>query len=210
MPCQNWAMAMRGRRDAGRNGPGNPEEPALLAASRAEYLTPLGQFGLSRHVYGCVHQAGSGVYLLVAPRKGPGERVHAVGWAHNDYWAVRVWGFDGHAYRNERDPCEPASDAPSLEILGWPHPLRYADTVARAARLAGKPVMAIAHYRTTHGGFISHEIRAAARVRFHYDDPNPQPGDTASAVELGLTGNRWERHLAEVRAINRENQLRDR
>lgn len=31
---------------------------------------------------------------------------------------------------------------------------------------------------------------------------------TATAVELGLTGDRWERHLAEIRAINRENQLR--
>lgn len=203
-------MAIRGRREADRSGPGNPEEPALSAASRAEYLTPLGQFGPSRHVYGCVHQAGSGVYLLVAPRRGPGNLVHTVGWARNDYWAVRVWGFDGHRYRNGRAPCEPSSHAPSLEILGWPHPLRYADTAVRAVRLAGKPVMASARYRTMDGGFISHEIRAAARVRFHYGDPDPQPGDTAIAVELGLTGNRWERHLAEVRALNCVNQLRDR
>jgi len=186
----------------------NPEEPALLAASRAEYLTPLERFGPSRHVYGRVHQAGSGVYLLVAPRLGPGDPVAAVGWARNDYWAVQVRGFDGNGHRNERDPLEPATDAPSLESLGWPHPLRYADTLARATRLSGRPVVVSADYRMTDGGFTSHMIRAAARVKFHYDDPNPQPGDTAAAVELGLAGDRWERHLAEIRAVNRENQLR--
>jgi hypothetical protein len=72
-----------------RGGRG-PEGPALLAASRAEYLTPLDQFGPSRHVYGRVHQADSGVYLLVAPRLVSGDPVFAVGWARNDYWAVQI------------------------------------------------------------------------------------------------------------------------
>jgi hypothetical protein len=35
--------------------------------------------------------------------------------------------------------------------------------------------MVRAAYRMTDGGFTSHVIRAAARVEFHYDDPNPQP-----------------------------------
>jgi hypothetical protein len=70
--------------------------------------------------------------------------------------------------------------------------------------------MTVARYRATDGGFTSHEISAAARVGFHYDDPNPQPCDIASAVELGLGGKRWERHLAEVRAVNRENRPRSR
>jgi hypothetical protein len=188
----------------------SPEESALLAASRAEFLTSLDRFGSSRHVYGRVHQAGSGVYLLVSPRLGPNTPVSAVGWARNDYWAVQIWGFDGHGYRNECDPFEPTADTPSLANLGWPHPLSYADTLAQARRHSEKPVMVSSVYRMTDGAFTSHVIRAAARVQFHYDDPNPKPGDTAAAIELGLVGDRWERHLAEIRAINRENQRRDR
>jgi hypothetical protein len=189
---------------------GSPEEPHLLAASRAEFLTPLDRFGASRHVYGRVHRAGSGVYLLVAPHLGPSDPVFAVGWARNDYWAVQVWSFAGHGYRNDCNPLESATAAPSLASLGWPHPLSYADTLAQAQRLSWKPVMVASVYRTTDGGFTSHVIRAAARVEFHYDDPNPQPGDIAAAIQLGLAGDRWERHLAEIRAINRENQARDR
>lgn len=199
---------MRG--GAGRGDPRSPEEPALVAASRAEFLTPLGRFGPSRHVNGRVHQASSGVYLLVAPHLGPDDPVFAVGWARNDHWAVQIWGFDGYRFRNDCDPLEPAADAPSLGSLGWPHPLSYADTLAHAGRLSGKPVMVSAGYRMTDGGFKSHVIRAASRVEFHYDDPNPQPGDTVVAIELGLGGDRWERHLAEIRASNRENQRRDR
>jgi len=196
---------------AGRNGPRNPEEPALLAASGAEFLTPLNRFGPSRHVYGRVHQAGSGVYLLVAPSHlGPDDPVTAVGWARNDYWAVQSWGFDGYGYRNDCDPLDPAADAPSLASMGWPHPLSYADTLAQARRLSEKPVMVSAVYRMTDGGFKSHVIRAYTRVEFHYDDPNPQPDDTVAAIKLGLGGDRWERHLAEIRAINRENQPRGR
>jgi hypothetical protein len=181
-----------------------------LAAARAEYLTPLDRFGPTRHVYGRVHQAPSGVYLLVAPRLGPNDPVAAVGWARNDYWAVHIWGFDGRGYHNDCDPLAPAADAPSLSSLGWPHPLRYAEALAQATRMLGKPVVASSTYRMTDGGFTSHVIRPAARVKFHYDDPNPQAGDTAAAIELGLAGDRWERHAAEIRAINRENQLRAR
>jgi len=193
----------------GDPGQRNPEEPALLAASRAEFLTPLDRFGPSRHVYGRVHHAGSGVYLLVSPRLGPDDPVTAVGWARNDYWAVRVWGFDGYGYRNECDPHESAADPPSLGSVGWPDPLSYADTLAQAKRLSGKPVMVRSVYRMTDGAFASHVIRAA-RVELHYDDPNPQPGDAVAAIELGLVGDRWDRYLAEIRAINRENQTRDR
>jgi hypothetical protein len=185
------------------------EEPALLAASRAEFLTPLDRFGPSRHVYGRVHQASSGVYLLVSPRLGPNDPVTAVGWARNDYWAVQIWVSAGRGYRNECDPLEPAVDAPSLESLGWPHPLSYAGTLAQAQRLSKRPVMVCAGYRMTGGGFTSCVIHAAGRVRFHYDDPDPQPGDTVAAIELGLAGDRWERHLAEIRAINRRSQPRD-
>jgi hypothetical protein len=192
--------------DAGRS----PEEPAVLAASRVEYLTPLDRFGASRHVYGRVHQAASGVYLLVAPHRGPNVPVTAVGWARNDYWAVQIWGFDGYGYRNDCDPLESATDSPSLGSLGWPHPLSYADTLAQAERLSGKPVMVASVYRMPDGGFTSHVIRAAARVEFHYDDPNPEPSDTVAAIELGLVGDRRERHLAEIRAINRQNRPRDR
>jgi hypothetical protein len=190
-------------------GLGSRAESALLTASRAEFLTPLDQFGSARHVYGHVHEAGSGVYLLVAPRLGPNDPVAAVGWARTDYWAVQIWGFDGRGYHNDCDPLEPAADAPSLSSLGWPHPLSYAATLARAGQLSGKPVMVVSTYRTTNGDFKSHVIRAAARVKFHYDDPNPQPGDIAAAIELGLVGDRWERHQAEIRTINRGNQRRN-
>ena len=148
--------------------------------------------------------------MLVSPRLGTNDPVTAVGWARNDYWAVQIWGFDGYDYRNECDPLEPAADAPSLGSLGWPHPLSYADTLAQAKRLSERPVTVSAVYRTTDGGFISHVIRAAGRVELHYDDPNPQPGDTVAAIELGLVGDRWERHFTEIRAINRESHPRDR
>ena len=65
--------------------------------------------------------------------------------------------------------------------------------------------MVSAEYRVTDGAFSSHLIHAAARVRFHYDDPNPAPADIAAAIELGLGADRWEQRLAEIRAINREN-----
>ena len=188
----------------------SPEESPLLAASRAEFPTPLDRFGASRHVYGRVHQAGGGVYLLVAPRLGPSDpsprwagRAMTIGQSRSGALTVA-------ATANDCDEVEPASNAPSLASLGWPHPLSYADTLAQAARLSGRPVMVRSVYRMTDGGFTSHVIRAAARVEFHYDDPNPQPGDIAAAIELGLVGDRWERHLAEIRAINRENQARDR
>jgi hypothetical protein len=149
------------------------------------------------------------VYLLVAPHLGPNDPVTAVGWARNDYWAVQIWGFDGYRYRNECDPLEPAADAPSLGSLGWPHPLSYAGTLAQAKRLSEKPVMVSADYRMTDGGFTSHVIHAAARVEFHYDDPNPQPSDTVAAIELGLAGDRCERHLAGIHAINARTKRRD-
>ena len=184
------------------------DEPDLLIASRMEFLTPLDRFGHSRHVYGRVHQAVSGVYLLVAPRLGAGDPVFTAGWARNDYWAVQVWGFNGKGYRNECDPLEAPADAPSLASLGWPHPLSYAETLAHAKTLSGKPVMVSADYRLTDGAFTSHEIHAAPRVKFHYDDPDPEPTDTVVAIELGLGGDRWEQHLAKIRAINRENAKR--
>ncbi len=68
--------------------------------------------------------------------------------------------------------------------------------------------MVSAVYHVTDGGFTSHMIRAAARVEFHCTDPNPQRNDTVAAIELGLVGDRWEHHLAEIRTINRENQPR--
>lgn len=181
-----------------------------MAASRAEFLTPLGRFGPSQHIYGRVHQASSGVYLLVSPRLGTNDPVTAVGWARNHYWAVQIWGFDGYGYRNGCDPLEAAADPPSLESLGWPHPLSYADTLAHAKRLSKRPVMVSADYRMTDGGFTSHVIHTASRVKLHYDDPNPQPDDTVAAIELGLAGDRWERYSAEIRAINRRSQPRDR
>jgi hypothetical protein len=130
-------------------------------------------------------------------------------WVGRDgYWAVQIWGFDGRGHRNDCDPLESAADAPWHSSLGWPHPLSYADTLAQATRLSGKPVIVVSGYRMTDGGFKSHVIRAAARVEFHYDNPNPQAGDTVAAIELGLVGDRRERYLAEIRAINHENQLR--
>ena len=204
-------MGIRTPWGAGHSDPSSPDEPALLTASRAEYLTPLDRFGPSRHVYGRVHQADSGVYLLVAPpHLGADDPVFAAGWARNDYWAVQVWGFDGNGYRNDCDPLEAAADEPSLASLAWPHPLHYAQTLAHAKKSSGKPVMVSAKYRMTDGAFTSHEIHAAPRVTFHYDDPNPEPADTVAAIELRLGGDRWERHLAEIRAINRENELRRR
>ena len=115
-------------------------------------------------VYGRVHQASSGVYLLVSPRLGPNDPITAVGWARNNYWAVQIWVSAGRGYRNECDPLEPAADAPSLESLGWPHPLSYAGTLAQAQRLSKRPVMASAGYRMTDGGFTSCVIHAAGRV----------------------------------------------
>jgi hypothetical protein len=147
------------------------------------------------------------VYLLVSPHLGPDNPVYAVGWARNDYWAVRVWGFHGYGSRNDYDPLEAAADMPSLESLGWPNPLSYATTLAHARRLSGNPVMVSSTYRLINREFSSHTIRAANRVEFHYDDPDPQPSDTAVAVELGLGGDRWEQHLAETRAINRQNGI---
>lgn len=176
--------------------------------SREEYLTPRDHFGPSQQVYGRVFRTDGGIYLLVAPHLGPGDPVFAVGWGCNDYWAVRAWGFDGNGYRSECDPAAPVTTAPSLESLGWPDPLRYAETLACAKKLAGAPVMVTAGYRLTDGGFESHVIRAAPRVEFHYADPNPGPDDAAIAVCLGLGGPRWEQHLAEIRAINQENGAR--
>ncbi len=92
--------------------------------------------------------------------------------------------------------------------MGWPHPLSYAETLARAKRLSEKPVMASASYRMTDGAFTSHAIGAAPRFEFHYDDANPQPTDTVVAIELGLGGDRWDRHLEEIREVARENQRR--
>lgn len=109
----------------------------------------------------------------------------------NDYRAVQIWGFDGNGSHNDCDPRESPADPPSLGSPDWPHPLSHANTLAQAKRLSAKPVMVTASYRTTDGGFTSHVIRATSRVEFHYDDPNPQPGDTAAAIEPGLAGDRW-------------------
>jgi hypothetical protein len=177
----------------------------LRAASRREYLTPRDRFGPTHQVYGRVYGAGRGLYVLVGPHLGPDDPVFAVGWARNDYWAVRVWGFDGEGFRNDFDADAPGTDEPSLAADGWPHPLRYAETIARAEHRSPRRVMTTAGYRLTDGAFTSHEVLAASRVKFHYADPNPAPEDTPVAVELGLGGRRWEQHLAEVRAINREN-----
>ncbi len=177
----------------------------LLAASRWEFLTPRDRFGPTHHVYGRVYGSGRGLYVLVAPHLGPGDAVFAVGWARNDYWAVRVWGFDGSGFRNDFDADAAGTDEPSLAADSWPHPLGYAETIACAKRLRRHRVMATPSYRLTDGGFTSHEVWAAPRVRFHYANPNPEPEETPVAIELRLGGPRWEQHLAEVRAIPREN-----
>ena len=204
-------MGIRTPGGVGRSGAGSPDAPDLLTASRTtDFLTPLDRFGPSRHVYGRVHQAVSGVYLLVAPHLGSGDPVYAAGWARNDYWAVQVWGFNGNGYRNDCDPLEAGADEPSLASLGWPHPLSYAETLACAKTLSKKPVMVSAEYRMTDGAFTSHQIHAALRVKFHYDDPNPEPTGAVAAIELGLGGDPWEGHLAKIRAINRENERRRR
>jgi hypothetical protein len=176
--------------------------------SRQEYLTPRDRLGPNQHVYGRVYRTDSGVYLLVAPHLGENDPVFTVGWARNDYWAVQIWGFNGSAYRNDRDPDAASSDPPSLETMGWPDPLGYAEALACAKRVSDGPVMVSAGYRFTDGGFMSHAIHAAPRVKFHFDQPNPKPGDPVVAVELGLGGERWERHLAEIQAINRQNSQR--
>lgn len=191
-----------------RRGAASAPTPALLDLSRQEYLTPRDRFGPNRHVYGRVHKTAVGVYLLVAPHLGENDPVFTVGWARNDYWAVQVWGFDGNGYRNDHDPDEPPAEPPSLRTAGWPDPLSYAETLACAKRLSRAPVMVSAGYRFTDGGFMSHKIHADPRVAFHFADPNPEPADTAVAVGLGLGGERWEEHLAEIRAINRENSQR--
>ncbi len=184
--------------------PAGAEDP-LLAASRREYLSQRDRFAPTHHVYGRVHGHGRGLYVLVAPHLGPGDPVVAVGWARNDYWAVRVWGFDGEHFRNDFDADAHGADEPSLVADGWPHPLGYAETIARAKRLGRHRVVTTAGYRLTDGAFTSHGVWAAPRVKFHYEHPAPDPEDTPVAIELGLVGPRWEEHLAEVRAINREN-----
>jgi hypothetical protein len=155
-----------------------------------EYLTPRDRFGPNHHLYGCVYRTDSGTYLLVAPHLGEDDPVFAVGWARNDYWAVRVWGFNGCAYTNDRDPDAAPADPPSLELLGWPDPLSYAKTLACAKGLSNERVMVSASHRLTDGGFISHQIHAAPRLKFHFDEPNPEPADSVAAIELRLGGPR--------------------
>lgn len=89
-----------------------------------------------------------------AVRQGPRGLISSVGWARNHYWAVQIWGVNGYGYgyRNGCDPLEAAADAPSLDSLGWPHPLSYADTLGHAKRLSKRPVMVSADYRMTDGG----------------------------------------------------------
>jgi hypothetical protein len=201
-------MGMPRRFGFGRRGAHLTSESALLAASRHEYLTPRDRFGPARQLHGRVYKSEAGVYLLVAPHLGAHDPVFSVGWARNDYWAVRVWGFDGNGFRNDFDPDAVATDAPLLQTLGWPHPLGYGETFACAKRLSDEPVMVSARYRFTDGEFESHIIHAAPRVTFHYDEANPRPADIAVAIELGLGGRRWEEHLVEIKAINRENSGR--
>jgi hypothetical protein len=188
-----------------RLGRSTASDNDLVAAARREYLTPRDVFGPARQLYGRVHRSDSGIYLLVAPHLGEGDPVVAVGWARNDHWAVRIWGFDGHGFTNDYEEDAAEAEPPSLRVLGWPWPLTYADVLAAARDRTSRRVMVTARYRGTDGAFQSHVIEAGPRVMFHYDDPDPQPSDRAAAVELGLGGPRWEQHLAEVHAINEEN-----
>lgn len=176
-------------------------------AARREYLTPRHVFGPSELVYTNVSRTSEGWYLLSAPHLAAGEPVHAVGWARNDYWAVRVWGTAGNDFHNDHDPLAGGTAAPSLEPLGWPHPLTYAATLAAAKARSG-PVMVSAGYRFTDGSFRSHQIHAGERMRFHFDDPNPDGAATAVAFELGLGGRPWDEHLAAVKEINEQNRRR--
>jgi hypothetical protein len=180
-----------------------------VALSRREYLTPRSRFPPSRPVYGRVFETEAGNFLLVGSHLGPDDPIHTVGWARNAYWAVRIWGFDGYEFRNDCDPDAAASAAPSLAELGWPDPLTYALTLQRAKECSREPVMVTNRYRLTDGGFESHEIGTAERVKLHFGNPNPRSKDMAVAVEFGLGGRRWERHLAEIRAINRLNARED-
>ena len=158
------------------SGGGNPTLVSVCSKSSLDHLrrmwssdshTPmmykdssLDRFGPSEPLYGRVYRSEAGVYLLVAPHLGANDPDISVGWACNDYWAVQVWGFDGDGYRNDCDRDAVAAGAPSLEALGWPHPLSYAETLARATRLSKGPVMVSARYRFTDGGFKSHVILA--------------------------------------------------
>ena len=190
---------MRFRRRGGGDE-STPEPLDLLTAAGAEFLSPLTRFGRSHHVYGSVHRTDYGVYLVVAPHLGPDDPVVAVGWARNDFWAVQIWGFDGHKFHNDYDPDEQQSHpAPSLAKLGWPDPLSYRATLTHAQQGEDRRGVVGANYRMTDGGFMSHEIRAGQALSFHYGDPNPDAADAPVAIAFRLRGKRWEQHLAKTR-----------
>lgn len=178
----------------------------LIAAARREFLTQREEFGPSGLVYADVCRTPAGWYLVLAPHLTEGEPVRAVGWARNDYWAVRIWGRSGHDFRNDYDPEVGGVPAPSLAPLGWPDPAEYAPTLAAAKARANRPVMVTAGYRMTDGSFISHEIKAPDLTDFHFADPNPAPAAIAVAYEIGLAGRRWDQHLAAIAAINEHNR----
>ena len=144
-----------------------PESRALLDAARREYLTPRRDFGPSDLVGRNLARTTAGVYLQLAPHL-EGEPVHSVGWARNDFWAVRLWSRSGHACRNDNDPQASGAPMPALETLGWPQPLTYAEALAAAKERAQAPVMVTAGYRLTDGSFTSQTIEAAKRARFHF------------------------------------------
>ena len=157
--------------------------------------TPLSAFPPTRPLGDRVFALGNGLFVLVNPVHGGGDRAYGVGWAESDYWATRA--FDGPQFRGKLDDPPPPQwkPPPSLAFLGRPTVLSFKTISDHERGLTGPSnvILVTAHYRMTDGAFLSVSVNGANGIKYTYASNDPRPADQPVALEVGLreAKHRW-------------------
>jgi hypothetical protein len=151
--------------------------------------SPRTAFPPSNVLSGELFSCGSGLYLMINPRRGDDEPVWAVGWAESDYWARRVWERPPFAGDLKQPPQAQWRPPPSLVFLGRPESLAFATVLeferARAGK-AKKAGLADVAFRFTDGGILCYNVNSTDGLTYKYGSRDPEPDDDPVALEFRL------------------------
>ena len=147
------------------------------------YDSPVADFPSSASISKRVSRCGPGLYLITPN----GKDVRFVGWAQNDYWALRAWDSPFLGDLTETPPIE--TPAPSLTFAGRPGTLTFGEITAFEQAQHGWSLISITgKYRMTDGRFLYVEVDGSDGVSYCFEATKPKVSDPPTAISLRLTG----------------------
>ena len=150
---------------------------------RMPYDSPVADFPSSARISDDVCRCGPGLYLITPNRK----NVRFVGWAQNDYWAMRAWELPFLGELAEKPPIE--TPVPSLAFAGRPETLNFGEVTAFEQVQPGWSTISVtARYRMSDGRFLYTEVDGSEGVRYYFERTKPKASDPPTAIALRLPG----------------------